>query len=250
VLRTSLRFFIAFALIFGVNAPANAHFPVNLTASHNTVAKSPILIDGTISFAVYANFTAPNQQRHVRFALQPGDQLNVEYLIVDQAPTNKLKKSLLPSVTVTTPSGKKIALPIKERTTFFEPYGKKNYFFLSRISQSGEAGIYSIRAQSKARSSVVVAIGRTETRGEILNVGKSPKQCPITIKGEEEITQDRASQLIGMSERAAEVCAAANGWLYRVGERDGEQFAVTLDFRPNRVTVSVASAMITKVDIG
>ena len=250
MLRTSLRFFIAFALFFGVNAPANAHFPVNLTASHNTVAKSPILIDGTISFAVYANFTAPKQQRHVRFALQPGDQLNVEYLIVDQAPTNKLKKSLLPSVTVTTPSGKKIALPIKERTAFFEPYGKKNYFFLSRISQSGEAGIYSIRAQSKARSSVVIAIGRTETRGEILNVGKSPEQCPLTIKGEEEITQDRASQLIGMSERAAEVCAAANGWFYRVGERDGEQFAVTLDFRPNRVTVSVASAMITKVDIG
>ena len=53
-----------------------------------------------------------------------------------------------------------------------------------------------------------------------------------------------------MSERAAEVCAAANGWLYRVGERDGEQFAVTLDYRSNRVTVSVASAMITRVDIG
>ena len=250
MLRTSLRFFIAFALLFGVNAPASAHFPVSLTSSHNTVAKSPILIDGTISFAVYADFTAAKQQRHVRFALQSGDQLNVEYLIVDQAPTNKLKKSKLPSVSVITPSGKKIALPIKERTTFYEPYGKKNYFYLSRISQPGESGIYSVTVQSKARSSAVIAIGRTETRGEILAVGKGPQLCPVTITDEAEIAQDRAAQLIGMSERAAEVCAAANGWLYRVGERDGEQFAVTLDYRSNRVTVSVASAMITRVDIG
>jgi hypothetical protein len=93
-------------------------------------------------------------------------------------------------------------------------------------------------------------LGRTETRGEILAVGKGPQLCPVTITDEAEIAQDRAAQLIGMSERAAEVCAAANGWLYRVGERDGEQFAVTLDYRSNRVTVSVASAMITKVDIG
>lgn len=248
--RTSLPVFLAFALIVGVNAPASAHFPVNLTASHNTVSKSPILIDGTISFAVYADFTAPRQQRHVRFALQSGDQLNVEYLIVDKAPTNKLKKSQLPSVIVTTPSGKKIALPIKERTAFYEPYGKKNYFYLSRISQQGEAGIYSITAQSKARSSVVIAIGRTETRGEILTAGNSPQQCPITIRDEVEISQPRAAQLIGMTEKSAQTCAAANGWLYRVGERDGEQFAVTLDFRSNRVTVSVASDMITRVDVG
>jgi hypothetical protein len=174
----------------------------------------------------------------------------VEYLIVDAAPTNKLKKSQLPSVVVTSPSGKKISLPIKERTPFFEPFGKKNYFYLARLSQKGEAGIYSISATSRARSSIVLAIGRTETRGEFLNVGQTQGQCPETLKTEEEISESRALQLIGMKESGAEVCAAANRWLYRVGERDGEPFAVTMDYRPNRVTVSVRSGIITAVTVG
>lgn len=248
--RSSFGLALAVALLCGVSAPATAHFPVTLNSSHKSLSKSPILIDGTISFAIYADFTKAKEERHVRFALQPGDQLTVEYLIVDQAPTNTLKKSQLPTVSITTPSGKKIALPINERNAFYEPYGRKNYFFLSRISQLGEAGIYSITTRSKARSSVVIAIGKTETRGEFLTIGSKATQCPIRITNEETVSENRAGQLIGMSERAAEVCAAANGWLYRVGERDGEQFPVTLDFRPNRVTVSVDTGIITKVNLG
>jgi hypothetical protein len=60
----------------------------------------------------------------------------------------------------------------------------------------------------------------------------------------------RATQLIGMTEKAAEVCAAANSWMFRVGERDGEQFPVTMDYRSNRVTVSVVSGTISAVAIG
>ena len=250
MLRSKLISLVALALLFSASEPAHAHFPVSLNSSHKTVSKSPILIDGTISFAVYADFTKAKEQRHVRFALKSGDELNVEYLIVDAAPTNKLKKSQLPSVIVTSPSGKKISLPIKERTPFFEPYGKKNYFYLARLSQKGEAGIYSLSATSRARSSIVLAIGRIETRGEFLNVGATQGQCPETLKTEEEISESRALQLVGMKESGAEVCAAANRWLYRVGERDGEPFAVTMDYRPNRVTVSVRSGIITAVTVG
>ena len=249
MLRSKVISLVALAFLFSASAPAHAHFPVSLNSSHKTVSKSPILIDGTISFAVYADFTKAKEQRHVRFALKSGDELNVEYLIVDAAPTNKLKKSQLPSVIVTSPSGKKISLPIKERTPFFEPYGQKNYFYLARLSQKGEAGIYSLSATSRARSSIVLAIGRTETRGEFLTVGATQGQCPETLKTEE-ISESRALQLIGMKESGAEVCAAANKWLYRVGERDGEPFAVTMDYRPNRVTVSVRSGIITAVTVG
>ena len=135
-MRRSSSLLIALALILSAG-PALAHYPVNLKASHNTVSKSPILLDGTISFAVYADFTKANEKRSVRFALKQGDELNVEYLIVDAMPTNKLKSSKLPSIVITTPSGKKIVMKINERSPFYEPYGKKNYFFLSRISQGG-----------------------------------------------------------------------------------------------------------------
>jgi hypothetical protein len=165
-------------------------------------------------------------------------------------PTNKLKSSKLPSIAITTPSGKKIVMKINERSPCYEPYGKKNYFFLSRISQGGEAGIYSITATAKARSSVVIAIGRTETRGEYLEVGSSAGTCPAALKKEEMISEARAKQLISMSELEAEVCAVANSWIYRIGERDGEGFILTKDYRTNRVTVSIESGFITKVSVG
>jgi hypothetical protein len=247
--RRSSSLFIALALILS-GGPALAHYPVNLKASHNTLSKSPILLDGTISFAVYADFNKAKDKRSVRFALKEGDDLNVEYLIVDAAPTNRLKSSQLPSIAITTPSGKKIAMKINERSPFYEPYGKKNYFFLSRISQSAEAGIYSITATAKTKSSAVIAIGRTEIRGEYLEVGSSAGKCPITLKSEEMISEARASQLISMSELEAEVCAAANSWIYRIGERDGEAFMLTKDYRTNRVTVSIESGFITIVSVG
>jgi hypothetical protein len=247
--RRSSYLFITLALILS-GGPVLAHYPVNLKASHNTLSKSPILLDGTISFAVYADFSKAKDQRSVRFALREGDDLNVEYLIVDAAPTNKLKSAQLPSIAITTPSGKKIAMKINERSPFYEPYGKKNYFFLSRISQSAEAGIYSITATAKTKSSAVIAIGRTEIRGKYLEVGSSAGKCPITLKSEEMISEARAKQLISMSELEAEVCAAANSWIYRIGERDGEGFILTKDYRTNRVTVSIESGFITKVSVG
>jgi hypothetical protein len=247
--RRSSSLFIALALILSAG-PALAHYPVNLKASHNTLSKSPILLDGTISFAVYADFNKAKDKRSVRFALKEGDDLNIEYLIVDAAPTNRLKSAQLPSIAITTPSGKKIAMKINERSPFYEPYGKKNYFFLSRISQSAEAGIYSITATAKTKSSAVIAIGRTEIRGEYLEVGSSAGKCPITLKSEEMISEARAKQLISMSELEAEVCAVANSWIYRIGERDGEGFILTKDYRTNRVTVSIESGFITKVSVG
>ena len=248
-MRRSSSLFVALALIL-IGGPVLAHYPVNLKASHNTLSKSPILLDGTISFAVYADFNKAKDKRSVRFALKEGDDLNVEYLIVDAAPTNRLKSSQLPSIAITTPSGKKIAMKINERSPFYEPYGKKNYFFLSRISQSAEAGIYSITATAKTKSSAVIAIGRTEIRGEYLEVGSSAGKCPITVKSEEMISEARAKQLISMNELGAEICAAANSWLYRIGEKDGEAFMLTKDYRTNRVTVSIESGFITKVSVG
>ena len=241
---------VALAAVIGASAPANAHFPVTLTTSHSALTRSPILVDGTISFAVYADFSKAQEKRYFRFALRANEELNLEYLILDQAPSNKLKNSQLPSVVVTSPSGKKITLSIKERTPFFEPFGKKKYLYLARLTRAGEAGIYTISATAKARSSIVVAVGRTETRGDVLQIGSMRGECPLALKQESEITQSRANQLVGMPERAAEVCTAVLKWSYRVGERDGEPFAVTMDYRPDRVTVSVQDGTISSVTVG
>ena len=241
---------VALVAVISASAPANAHFPVTLTQSHSALSRSPILVDGTISFAVYADFSKAQEKRYFRFALRPNEELNLEYLILDQEPSNNLKNAQLPSVVVTSPTGKKITLSIKERTPFFEPFGKKKYLYLARLTRAGEAGIYTIAATAKARSSIVIAVGRTETRGDVLQVGAMRGECPQPLKQESEITQVRANQFIGMPERAAEVCASILKWSYRVGERDGEPFAVTMDYRPDRVTVSVVSGNVTSVTVG
>jgi hypothetical protein len=64
------------------------------------------------------------------------------------------------------------------------------------------------------------------------------------------VTQVRANTLIGMSEGQAEECAMNLDWSLRVGQRDAEMFALTRDYRIDRVTVTVMSGFITKVDVG
>ena len=64
------------------------------------------------------------------------------------------------------------------------------------------------------------------------------------------ITQERADMLIGFTESDAESCATSLEWEFRVGERDGESFAVTADYSQQRVTVSVTKDLVTAVAVG
>ena len=64
------------------------------------------------------------------------------------------------------------------------------------------------------------------------------------------ITQTRANNLLTMSEADAEMCAMELDWQFRVGQRDGEMFAGTFDYRTDRVTVTVMKGFVTKVYLG
>ena len=76
--------------------------------------------------------------------------------------------------------------------------------------------------------------------------------CPPKAMADKDlgITQVRANTLITMNESDAEMCAMDLEWQYRVGQRDEEMFALTRDYRIDRVTVTVINGFITKVDLG
>ncbi len=76
--------------------------------------------------------------------------------------------------------------------------------------------------------------------------------CPPISAADKDpgVTQSRANTLIGMSEGQAEECAMNLDWGFRVGQRDTEMFALTRDYRIDRVTVTVKQGFITKVDVG
>ena len=236
------------ALILAI--PAAAHQPVALNASNSKVANSPIMVDGTISFAISATTTATSLTRSFRFYLADGERLNLQYLILDQRPENQLSTANLPQVNLLSPQGKNLQLKITERTPFFEPFSRKKYLYLSRLNTAGEAGIYTVTIKAKRAGSVVIALGTRETSGVVLEVGSKVGQCPIPPATGSEISQTMANQLVGMTERAAQACAMTNKWSFRTIARDGEDFPVTMDYRMDRINLKVSNDRVIEVTVG
>jgi cytochrome b involved in lipid metabolism len=173
-------FIVLLLLTFLGGASAQAHQPVVLLNTDTTAAKGPLLLDGTISFAVRASFAKAGEKKAFRADFKAGDALAVQYLIVDKKPENALKNSLLPQLVVTSPSGKPLTLKFTERVKFYEPYGKTNYLYLSRYSATAEAGTYSFTLTARAKSSVTIAVGEREVPGEVIR-GIRPTATPSPI---------------------------------------------------------------------
>ena len=81
------------AIVFLGTSVAVAHQPVVLLNSDTTAAKGPLLVDGTVSFAIRAAFTKAGLKKAFRAQLKEGDALEVQYLIVDKKPENSLKNA-------------------------------------------------------------------------------------------------------------------------------------------------------------
>ena len=64
------------------------------------------------------------------------------------------------------------------------------------------------------------------------------------------ISEARANTLVGMKEERAGTCASLLGWGYRISSRDGEDFPGTLDYRSDRISVTIKEGVITRVLVG
>ncbi len=98
---------------------------------------------------------------------------------------------------------------------------------------------------------MLVVAGCGANAEEKPDVGDPTAECPRADTADmTAITQERADMLIGFTESDAESCATSLGWAFRVGERDGEGFALTADYSQQRVTVSVTNDLVTAVAVG
>ena len=59
-----------------------------------------------------------------------------------------------------------------------------------------------------------------------------------------------ADSLVGMSEGEAVMKVEATGRTIRIARRDKENFAMTMDYRPDRINIEVDADIVTKVTIG
>jgi hypothetical protein len=163
--RTTLPLVIALALT--LTPTASAHQPVELRSSDRTPELGPLLVDGTISFAVNLAFSKSKQVRAFRAGFAEGDRLAVQLLIYDEKPEKNLTKRKLPVLTVTSPSGQSFSLAITERTAFYEPWGGRNYLYLGRMTRVAEKGIYEFEIRSRAPGRFIIGVGEREVPGEV-----------------------------------------------------------------------------------
>lgn len=169
------------ALVFLGSGMAAAHQPVLLLNSDTTAAKGPLLVDGTVSFAIRAAFNKAGEKKAFRAQFKEGDALEVQYLIVDKKPENSLKSSQLPTIVITGPGGFKTTMNINERTKFYEPFGRTNYLYLARYSAPAKAGIYNFLITAKAKSEITLGVGQQEIKGEVVRgpyVAPTPMEPP------------------------------------------------------------------------
>ena len=155
---------------------ANAHQPLNLLDTDTSASKGPLIVDGTLSFAVTAAFTKAGQKKAFRAQFKKGDALTVQYLIIDKKPENALRKKSLPTLVITSPSGSKVTMKFTERTKFFEQYARVNYFYLGRYNSEAEGGIYSFEITSKSRAAITIGVGEVE--GVVGEVVRGPYVAP------------------------------------------------------------------------
>jgi len=172
-MRKSLVAALVLALSIIPAGAATAHQPVFLLPTDTTPNAGPLLVDGTVSFAIRASFTKSGQKQAFRAALKEGDSLEVQYLIVDKKPESTMRSTLLPQLVITSPTGKKLTMKFTERTKYLEKYSRTTYLYLGRYSAPAEAGIYQFVATSRARAAVTIAVGDKEIPGEVLR-GPAP----------------------------------------------------------------------------
>jgi hypothetical protein len=196
---------------------ARAHQPIELLNSDTTAAKGPLLVDGTVSFAIRAAFTKSGQTKAFRAQFKSGDQLSVQYLIVDKKPENALRTSSLPSLVITPPTGSAVTIKFDERTKFFEPFGRVNYLYLARYTDLAQAGIYNFTIKSKSKAAITVAVGDKEIFGDVLRgAAPTPVAAPAASATPTATTSGYTMAQVSANNSAKSCWAVVEGSVYNL----------------------------------
>lgn len=161
------KFLLVAIILFGLlpASSAKAHDPIILTSDQRTPSDGPLLLDGTISFALYGSLDSAGDTRGFRVKFNAGDPLYFSILIPDLAPENALDDSLLPFLNVEDPNGAILNLATTERVSFAEPYSGTNYVRLTGFNSTAVGGTYSITVAGDSPARFTVSIGQKEMFG-------------------------------------------------------------------------------------
>ena len=121
------------------------------------------------------------------------------------------------------------------------------YTFIAAEDEYGYAGRYTVSALPDEYMQVADAVN--EVPLSIAPETAAPAVDPA-VDLDMSVAQDVSDTVLGMSEAEATKIAEAKGLKVRVGSRDGEDFALTMDYRSDRVTLTVVAGIVTAVSPG
>ena len=121
------------------------------------------------------------------------------------------------------------------------------YTFIAAEDEYGYAGRYTVSALPDEYRQVADAVN--EVPLSIAPETAAPAVDP-TVAPDMSVAQEVADTVLGMSEAEATKTAEAKGLTVRVGSRDGEDFPLTMDYRTDRVTLTVKADKVTAVTVG
>ena len=161
------KFLIVVAVLFALvpASIAKAHDPIILTSDQSTPSDGPLLLDGTISFALYGSLDSAGETRGFRVNFNAGEPLYLSILIPDLAPENLLDDASLPFLNVEDPSGAILNFATTEKVSFAEPYSGTNYVRLTEFRTTAIAGTYAITVAGDSPARFTVSIGQKEMFG-------------------------------------------------------------------------------------
>lgn len=161
------KFLLVIAVLLGLlpASIAKAHDPIILTSDQRTPSDGPLLLDGTISFALYGSLDSAGDTRGFRVKFNAGDLLYLSILIPDLAPENTLDDASLPFLNVEDPSGAMLNFAITEKISFAEPYTGTNYVRLTEFTTTALSGTYLITVAGDSPARFTISVGKKEMFG-------------------------------------------------------------------------------------
>ena len=124
------------------------------------------------------------------------------------------------------------------------------YTFIAAEDEFGYAGRYTVSALPDEYMQVADAVDAVPaTDVPVPDTAAAPAVDPA-VDPDMSVAQDVADTVLGMSEAEATKTAEAKGLTVRVGSRDGEDFPLTMDYRTDRVTLTVIADKVTAATPG
>lgn len=105
-------------------------------------------------------------------------------------------------------------------------------------------------ADTDAAGSGSVVGSSTVTTSATSVVDLPTTNVPVSIYSDKVISNAEAASLVGMTEAAALREVQARGWRVRVVGRDGELYAVTMDYSAGRLNFTITNGVITACTVG